>query len=161
MIRRPPRSTLFPYTTLFRSLNAAVGVVRAVNAARPARSRAGRELDAILRKLQNELFDLGGELATPPSEFRPGMFRVGAAEVKALETFMDRCQKDLQPLKSFVLPGGGRVGAFLDVARTGCRRAGRASLRLMRSEGIGERPRAAQHHLSALLSVLPPCTSNQ
>src|SRR3989475_5760625 len=68
MIRRPPRSTLFPYTTLFRSLNAAVGVVRAVNAARPARSRAGRELDAILRKLQNELFDLGGELATPPSE---------------------------------------------------------------------------------------------
>src|SRR5207253_7682238 len=70
-------------------LNAAVGVVRAVNAELHARSRAGRELDAILRKLQNELFDLGGELATPPSEFRPGMFRVGAAEVKALETCMD------------------------------------------------------------------------
>ncbi len=100
-------------------LNAAVGVVRAVNAALHARSRAGRELDAILRKLQNELFDLGGELATPPSEFRPGMFRVGAAEVKALETCMDGCQKDLQPLKSFVLPGGGRVSA--------ARGAGRAS----------------------------------
>ncbi len=135
-------------------LNAAVGVVRAVNTARPARSRAGRELDAILRKLQNELFDLGGELATPPSEFRPGMFRVGAAEVKALETCMDRCQKDLQPLKSFVLPGGGRVSAFLHVARTVCRRAERDVLRLMRSEDIGEWPLAYLNRLSDLLFVL-------
>ncbi len=135
-------------------LNAAVGVVRAVNAALHARSRAGRELDAILRKLQNELFDLGGELATPPSEFRPGMFRVGAAEVKALETFMDRCQKDLQPLKSFVLPGGGCVSAFLHVARTVCRRAERDVLRLMRREDIGEWPLAYLNRLSDLLFVL-------
>jgi len=135
-------------------LNAAVGVVRAVNVALHARSRAGRELDAILRKLQNELFDLGGELATPPSEFRPGMFRVGAAEVKALETCMDGCQKDLQPLKSFVLPGGGRVSAFLHVARTVCRRAERDVLRLMRSEDIGEWPLAYLNRLSDLLFVL-------
>ena len=135
-------------------LNAAVGVVRAVNAAFHARSRAGRDLDAILRKLQNELFDLGGELATPPSEFRPGMFRVGAAEVTALETCMDRCQKDLQPLKSFVLPGGGRVSAFLHVARTVCRRAERDVLRLMRREDIGEWPLAYLNRLSDLLFVL-------
>ena len=135
-------------------LKAAVGVVRAVNAAQPARSRAGRELDAILRKLQNELFDLGGELATPPAEFRPGMFRVGAAEVKALETCMDGCQKDLQSLKSFVLPGGGRVSAFLHVARTVCRRAERDVLRLMRSEDIGEWPLAYLNRLSDLLFVL-------
>src|SRR5207247_143967 len=118
-------------------LNAAVGVARAVNAAEHRRSRAGREVDAILRKLQSELFDLGGELATPAAEFRPGMFRVGAAEVTALETLMDRCQKDLAPLKSFVLPGGGRVSAFLHVARTVCRRAERDVLRLMRHEDIG------------------------
>ena len=135
-------------------LNAAVGVVRAVNAELHARSRAGRELDAILRKLQNELFDLGGELATPPSEFRPGMFRVGAAEVKALETCMDGCQKDLQSLKSFVLPGGGRVSAFLHVARTVCRRAERDVLRLMRSEDIGEWPLAYLNRLSDLFFVL-------
>ena len=135
-------------------LNAAVGVVRAVNAELHARSRAGRELDAILRKLQNELFDLGGELATPPSEFRPGMFRVGAAEVKALETFMDRCQKDLAPLKSFVLPGGGRVSALLHVARTVCRRAERDVLRLMRHEDIGAWPLAYLNRLSDLLFVL-------
>ncbi len=135
-------------------LNAAVGVVRAVNAAESRRSRASRELDTILRRLQNELFDLGGELATPPAEFRPGMFRVGAAEVKALETAMDRCQKDLKPLRSFVLPGGGRVSAFLHVARTVCRRAERDVLRLMRSEDVGEWPLAYLNRLSDLLFVL-------
>jgi len=135
-------------------LNAAVGMVRAVNAERHPRARAGRELDAILRKLQNELFDLGGELATPPPEFRPGMFRVGAAEVTALEALMDRCQKDLKPLKSFVLPGGGRVSALLHVARTVCRRAERDVLRLMRSEDIGEWPLAYLNRLSDLLFVL-------
>src|SRR5437667_130099 len=113
-----------------------------------------RELDAILRQLQNELFDLGGELATPAAEFRPGMFRVGAAEVKALETLLDRCQKALRPLRSFVLPGGGRVSAFLHVARTVCRRAERDVLRLMRREDIGEWPLAYLNRLSDLLFVL-------
>ena len=135
-------------------LNAAVGVARAVNAAEHRRSRAGREVDAILRKLQSELFDLGGELATPAAEFRPGMFRVGAAEVTALETLMDRCQKDLAPLKSFVLPGGGRVSAFLHVARTVCRRAERDVLRLMRHEDVGAWPLAYLNRLSDLLFVL-------
>ena len=135
-------------------LNAAVGVARAVNAAELRRPPASRELDAILKRLQNELFDLGGELATPPADFVPGMFRVGAAEVKALETVLDRCQKDLKPLKSFVLPGGGRVSAFLHVARTVCRRAERDVLRLMRTEDIGEWPLAYLNRLSDLLFVL-------
>jgi cob(I)alamin adenosyltransferase len=133
-------------------LNAAVGVVRAVNAGR--RDAASRELDGILRKLQNELFDLGSELATPAEEFRPGMFRVGDAEVKALEAAMDRCQRDLQPLKSFVLPGGGQVSALLHVARTVCRRAERDVLRLMRVEDVGEWPLAYLNRLSDLLFVL-------
>jgi cob(I)alamin adenosyltransferase len=135
-------------------LNAAVGVVRAVINAEHRRSRAARELDEILRRLQNELFDLGSELATPAAEFRPGMFRVGAAEVKALETLVDRCQKDLKPLKSFVLPGGGHVSALLHVARTVCRRAERDVLRLMRSEDVGEWPLAYLNRLSDLLFVL-------
>jgi cob(I)alamin adenosyltransferase len=140
-------------------LNAAVGLARARNAATLPRGRgrgaaAARELDALLRKLQNELFDLGGELATPPEEFRPGMFRVGEAEVKALEAAMDRCQKDLKPLVSFVLPGGGEVSALLHVARTICRRAERKALRLMREEEIGEWPLAYLNRLSDLLFVL-------
>ena len=135
-------------------LNAILGVVRAVNAAESRRVAATRELDAVLRRLQNELFDLGAELATPPDAFQPGMFRVGADEVQALETLLDRCQKDLQPLKSFVLPGGGRVSAFLHVARTVCRRAERDVLRLMRVEEIGEWPLAYLNRLSDLLFVL-------
>ncbi len=69
-------------------LNAALGVVRAFNAAERDRQqshvRVRRELDAILRKLQSELFDIGAELATPPASFVQGMFRVGDAEVTAL-----------------------------------------------------------------------------
>ena len=134
-------------------LNAAIGVARAVNGSTP-RAKKTRELDDVLRRLQNELFDLGGELATPPDAFQPGMFRVGAAEVKALEETLDRCQKDLAPLKSFVLPGGGPVSAFLHVARTVCRRAERDVLRLMRQEDVGEWPLAYLNRLSDLLFVL-------
>ena len=61
-------------------------------------------------RLQNELFDLGSELATPPGGEYPGMFRIGDEQVTALEHLIDRCQEELEPLKSFVLPGGGRVG---------------------------------------------------
>ena len=134
-------------------LNAAIGVVRAVNGSTP-RAKKARELDDVLRRLQNELFDVGGELATPPAAFQPGMFRVGAAAVKALEETLDRCQKDLAPLKSFVLPGGGLVSAFLHVARTVCRRAERDVLRLMRHEDVGEWPLAYLNRLSDLLFVL-------
>ena len=135
-------------------LNAAVGVARAFNAHEIKRSPACRELDGILKQLQNELFDLGSELATPPAVFRPGMFRVGPEHVKALETRMDLCQQELKPLASFVLPGGGRVSALLHVARTVCRRAERDVLRLMRREDIGEWPLAYLNRLSDLLFVL-------
>jgi cob(I)alamin adenosyltransferase len=118
-------------------LNAALGIVRALNAAEIKRSPACRALDALLKKLQNELFDLGSELATPPAAFQPGMFKVGPEHVKALETRMDLCQRDLKPLHSFVLPGGGRVSAFLHVARTVCRRAERLVIALARKEAVG------------------------
>jgi cob(I)alamin adenosyltransferase len=135
-------------------LNAALGVVRAFNAAERGHVRIRRELDAILRKLQSELFDLGAELATPPTSFVQGMFRVGDAEVTALETIMDLCQKDLAPLRSFVLPGGGRTSALLHVARTVCRRAERDVLRLMRVEEAGSGPLRYLNRLSDLLFVL-------
>jgi cob(I)alamin adenosyltransferase len=135
-------------------LNAAIGAARAFNEAEIGRALACRDLDAILRRLQSELFDLGAELATPPAAFQPGMFRVGPAEVTALETIMDRCQQDLQPLRSFILPGGGRVSALLHVARTVCRRAEREVVRLMHQEDVGEQPLAYLNRLSDLLFVL-------
>jgi cob(I)alamin adenosyltransferase len=143
-------------------LNAALGVVRAANEETLGRDGgASLELDALLRRLQNELFDLGSELATPPQSFQPGMFRVSAAEVKALETAMDRCQKDLAPLHSFVLPGGGKLSALLHVARTVCRRAERDVLRLMRVEEVGEWPLAYLNRLSDLLFVLSRWVGHQ
>jgi cob(I)alamin adenosyltransferase len=135
-------------------LNAAIGAVRAFNAAEIGRAPACGELDAVLRRLQSELFDLGAELATPASAWQEGMFRIGAAEVTALEQLMDRCQEDLAPLHSFILPGGGRVSALLHVARTVCRRAEREVVRLMQHEEIGEQPLAYLNRLSDLLFVL-------
>jgi cob(I)alamin adenosyltransferase len=135
-------------------LNAVLGLVRVFNAERLDEAKGHRWLDDVLRRLQSRLFDLGSELATPPDAAYEGMFRVGEAEVKELERLIDECQKELAPLKSFVLPGGGRIGAFLHQARTVCRRGERELLRLSRAEPIGEPPLAFVNRLSDLLFVL-------
>jgi cob(I)alamin adenosyltransferase len=139
-------------------LNAAVGLARVFNAERLAEGGSARAhhewLDGVLRRLQNQIFDLGGELATPPAAAYEGMFRVGEPEVTELERLMDRCQKDLPPLKSFVLPGGGRIQGFLHQARTVCRRAEREVLALSRAEPIGEWPLRYVNRLSDALFVL-------
>ena len=135
-------------------LNAAVGLARTFNEERATQGDDARWLDETLRRIQNELFDLGSELATPPEAAYEGMFRVSEAEVTALEQLMDRCQEDLEPLKSFVLPGGGRVNAFLHQARTVCRRAERDVLALARVESIGEWPLRYVNRLSDVFFVL-------
>ncbi|HEX7409916.1 MAG TPA: cob(I)yrinic acid a,c-diamide adenosyltransferase [Candidatus Binatia bacterium] len=134
-------------------LNAVVGLARVFN--QEAAPSSGRDrLEDILKRIQNELFDLGSELATPPEAFYEGMFRMGDEEVKALEQLMDACEKDLDPLKSFVLPGGGRVSAFLHQCRTVCRRAERVVVRLQREEDIGSGPIRYLNRLSDLFFVL-------
>ena len=135
-------------------LNAVIGLARVFNAEQLDRGESQRWLDETLRRVQNELFDLGSELATPADAAYEGMFRVGAREVTALERLMDQCQKELTPLKSFVLPGGGRVGGFLHQARTVCRRAERRVLALSRVEPIGDWPLKYVNRLSDLLFVL-------
>ena len=139
-------------------LNAVVGLARVFNeeqidAAAPAEAPR-RRLDAILRKIQNQLFDLGSELATPPDAVYEGMFRMGEGEVTELESIMDDCQKDLEPLKSFILPGGGRVHGFLHQARTVCRRAERDLLALSRAEPVSEWTLRYLNRLSDLFFVL-------
>jgi cob(I)alamin adenosyltransferase len=153
--RRVPKDSprIAAYGTL-DELNAAVGLARTFNAERLDQGPDARWLDETLRRIQNELFDLGSELATPPDAHYEGMFRVGEAEVTALERLMDGCQKDLPPLKSFVLPGGGRVNAFLHQARTVCRRAEREVLALSRAEPIGEWPLRYVNRLSDAFFVL-------
>lgn len=157
--RRVPKDSprIVAYGTL-DELNAVVGLVRVFNEERLAEKGSAAErhrwLDETLRKIQNQLFDLGSELATPADAAYEGMFRVGEGEVTGLERIMDGCQKDLEPLKSFVLPGGGRIQGFLHQARTVCRRAEREVLRLSREEPIGEWPLRYVNRLSDLFFVL-------
>jgi cob(I)alamin adenosyltransferase len=135
-------------------LNSIVGLARVFNAERLAEDDKHRWLDGVLRRLQNQLFDLGSELATPDDAAYEGMHRVGDGEVKELEELMDRCQKELPPLRSFVLPGGGRVGGFLHLARTVCRRAEREILALSRAEPLGDGPLRYVNRLSDAFFVL-------
>ncbi len=121
-------------------LNAAVGLVRTFLA--DYRERLASEsawYEESLRRIQNELFDVGSELATPAGAEYEGMYQIGEEESRRLEQEMDRMQQELEPLNSFTLPGGGKLNAFLHQARTVCRRAERICWRLSRDEPVNPR----------------------
>jgi cob(I)alamin adenosyltransferase len=159
--KRVPKDTarIESYGTI-DELNSILGLARVFNTKEPE-SPARARMEEILKGLQNELFDLGSELATPPEAAYAGMFRVGAAEVEALEKLMDALQEDLEPLDSFILPGGGVVSAFLHQCRTVCRRAERDLFRLAREEEVGEWPLKYVNRLSDLFFVLSRWIAHQ
>ena len=105
------------------------------------------ELDARLARIQNDLFDLGADLATPdtgePPQYEP--LRIVQAQVDRLEQEIDRLNADLEPLKSFVLPGGTRAAAALHLARTVSRRAERRLVELKQMEREIVSPAAAAY----------------
>jgi cob(I)alamin adenosyltransferase len=117
-------------------LNAAVGVVRVMNAEVSGTHAQAEELEEELRWIQNKLFDIGSILATVPGQTFKNMPQVTGTDATRLEKSIDRCQKDLEPLKEFILPGGGKVSGFLHQARTVCRRAERLCVRLSREEPV-------------------------
>ena len=135
-------------------LNSVVGIARVFNEESIEAGEAHRFLDEVLCRIQDELFDVGSELATPSEFVRDGMYRVSQGEVDRLEKLIDECQKDLEPLKSFILPGGGRVGAYLHQCRTVCRRAEREISRLSREEEINKNLIKYVNRLSDLFFVL-------
>lgn len=100
--------------------NSSLGMVR-------ASLRHGDELDEILGRVQNDLFDVGADLCVPLSDkkldYEP--LRVVASQIDRLETDIDRLNARLEPLESFILPGGNEVAARLHMSRTICRRAER------------------------------------
>ena len=106
--------------------NAAIGLVRLHM---PGESAV---VDAMLKRVQNDLFDLGADLCTPPSaaklDYEP--LRIVQSQVDRLEHEIDELNAGLQPLRSFVLPGGTAAAAFLHLARTVCRRAERLMVQL-------------------------------
>jgi cob(I)alamin adenosyltransferase len=108
--------------------NAAIGVVRLHTA-------DAAELDAMLGRIQNDLFDLGADLAVPEREGKAERLRVVASQVERLERDIDALNDKLAPLTSFVLPGGTPAAAHLHVARTICRRAERVMVELAARPG--------------------------
>ena len=82
-------------------------------------------LYCLIESIQQELFDLGSELATLPEDRYPGMWRASAEHVTNLERLCDHFSQNLPELQSFILPGGSKLAAELHIARTVCRRAER------------------------------------
>jgi cob(I)alamin adenosyltransferase len=114
-------------------------------------------IDAMLARIQNDLFDLGADLATPEgAEKRPGpVLRIVASQVERLEREIDALNADLAPLRSFVLPGGSPAAAALHLARTVTRRAERLMVELRRAPGeaVGDEAIRYVNRLSDLLFV--------
>ena len=96
-------------------------------------------LDAMLARIQNDLFDLGADLCVPqgPDEAEGGRLRIEQSQVERLEREIDELNGDLEPLRSFVLPGGHPAAAALHLARTVCRRAERLMVELGEAEPAG------------------------
>ncbi|MBI4703067.1 MAG: cob(I)yrinic acid a,c-diamide adenosyltransferase [Deltaproteobacteria bacterium] len=111
-------------------LNACIGLARQELRVLPAASLDLGELAGILLRVQHELFNLGSALAAPGAQAPPARPCVTERDVAALEADIDRYNAALAPLASFVLPGGCRAGATLQLARTVCRRAERAAVAL-------------------------------
>lgn len=135
-------------------LNASVGVVRVMNADVTNEHQAAQQLEEELRWVQNKLFDVGSILATAPGQTFKNMPQVAAQDVTRLEKLIDRCQKDLEPLKEFILPGGGKVSGFLHQARTICRRAERLCVALSKAEPVDPTIVKFVNRLSDALFVL-------
>lgn len=107
-----------------------------------------------LRLIQNELFDIGSELACPPGSSMTTIPTTTAAQVSRLETWIDELNTTLPALRSFVLPGGSLLNAHLHVTRCVCRRAERSILALHESEPVNEHLRHYVNRLSDLLFVM-------
>jgi cob(I)alamin adenosyltransferase len=114
------------------------------------------EADAMLGRIQNDLFDLGADLCTPEGESKRGeaALRVVASQVERLEREIDAMNADLEPLKSFVLPGGSEASAWLHLARTVVRRAERRMTQLAAEQPINAEAIKYANRLSDHLFVL-------
>ncbi len=139
---------------------AAIGLVDEANSAIGVAAASAKDTghaEALFR-IQNDMFDLGADLATPADDgdFAPSemVLRVIPAQVTALETAIDVFNEDLEPLTSFVLPGGSEAAARTHVARASVRAAERAVAELAGAEGVNPSALAYINRLSDYLFVL-------
>ena len=127
-------------------LNSVLGLVRCHN--------ADKEIDSMLHHIQNDLFNLGADLATPMSVRNKSVVRIQSKETRVLENWIDRMEAGLPALTNFILPGGTPAAAYLHLARSVCRRAERLVVKLSREEKISKAVIVYLNRLSDLLFVL-------
>ena len=150
--RRPKYDLRIAAYGTIDELNACLGIARLHTADAPA-------MDAMLARIQNDLFDLGADLCTPESAKGKGpdgaRLAVSDAQVTRLEQEIDALNAELSPLRSFVLPGGTPAAASLHLARTVCRRAERLIVELAHKPGESVSAAALKYvnRLSDLLFV--------
>ncbi len=138
-------------------LNSCIGLIRLAieQSLGVAQDRAMLErVDVVLGRVQQELFDLGAELATPNIDERTAKLVIKDVHVARLEGEIDLLNDGLEPLRSFILPGGGAVGANAHLGRTVCRRAERRCLELAAHESVRKPPLIYLNRLSDYLFVL-------
>jgi cob(I)alamin adenosyltransferase len=127
-------------------LNSVLGIVRAF--------LNDSELDNLLAELQRDLFVVGADLASTPDAQQRNLPRISSEKITAMERTIDRFEAELQPLKAFILPGGGVAGSLLHNARTVARRAERRIVTLSKSEPVNEHLVPYMNRLSDLLFVV-------
>lgn len=132
-------------------LNSFVGAARALVEELTDRNGRVWPLVPFLLRVQHELFNLGSILATLPQDVHPKQARVTDMEIAQLEHDMDRINGELAPLRSFVLPGSGKLNAELHICRAVCRRAERLVVSLARVETV---PPEAIRYLNRLSDAL-------
>ncbi len=111
------------------------------------------EIDRMLARIQNDLFDLGADLSTPRLEDNSKALRIVQSQIDRLEQDLDGLNADLAPLRTFVLPGGSKPSAYLHLARAITRRAERETVAMMREESINPLALKYLNRLSDFLFV--------
>ena len=127
-------------------LNACIGSVRS--------QIQDTEINGILHRIQNDLFDIGADLATLDTHPKAASLRIPPTLTPTLEREIDRFEAELPPLKNFILPGGSAGGAAIHLARTVCRRAERCVVTLAKAEAVNPAVLIYLNRLSDLLFVL-------
>ena len=154
LVRGPRRPKYDPRIEAYGTVeeaNAMIGMARLHTSAMP-------KIDMLLARIQNDLFDVGSDLATPGAD-EPGAqypsLRVRPVQTEVLEKQIDHYNAELEPLRSFILPGGSPLATALHVARTVTRRAERVTVELAAAEPDTS-PEALRYlnRLSDLLFVL-------
>lgn len=135
----------------------AIGAVDEANSAIGlAVCMASAEHAEVLTRIQNDLFDLGADLATPGEDFTPGemTLRIVSTQARWLESKIDALNDKLEPLRSFILPGGSEAAARVHIARASVRKAERAMVTLAGESPVNPAALAYINRLSDYLFVL-------